>query len=174
MNNYDSLKDKYTPIIEKLLAENEKFYQFPGKTEWRFVQNKDRAIIAYCDKYLVININIVAIEYMEEVKQPLILEYYILHEIRHKYQRMCVRNNEPIPPVGKWRYEFENYVNMNQSIDAYYSQSIEFDAFAFSYAVMLYKYGKIDYINPPERLKADKLFNFSVQKYFEHFRKNRY
>jgi len=60
----------------------------------------------------------------------------------------------------------------NLDVDAYYNQSIEFDAFAFSYAVMLYKYGKIDYINPPERLKADGRFNRSVQIYIEHFRRD--
>jgi len=172
MINFEELKKKYTPIIDKLLIDNEKFYQFSNKTEWRFIQNEDKAIIAHCDNNLVININIVSIAYMEEVKQPHMLEYYLLHEIRHKYQRMCVNNNQPVPTLEIWRFEFKNYITMYQDIDAYYNQSIEFDAFAFSYAVMLYKYGKIDYINPPERLKADEQFNYSVQIYIEHFRRD--
>ena len=47
-------------------------------------------------------------------------------------------------------------------MEEYYSQQIEFEAFTFSYAVMLYKYGQIEYIKLPEYLES-----VGIQKYID-------
>ena len=36
MGNLDSLKDKYTPIIQKIIDDNQKFYAFAGPVKWSF------------------------------------------------------------------------------------------------------------------------------------------
>ena len=55
----------------------------------------------------------------------------------------------------KWLEESLDYKsavdkNGNENKE-YFFQDMELDAFAYAYAVMLYKYGKIDYINAPQK-----------------------
>ena len=99
------------------------------------------------------------------------MEFYILHEIRHLYQHIykCVSNS---PKAEQWAFEFSHYIKMYQSKQGYYSQSIEFDAFAFSYAIMLYKYGKIEYISSPSFYDNNDLFSKAVNRWIEYFKQN--
>ena len=104
-----------------------------------------------------------------------------MHEIRHLFQRFCIQDihhNDPpklaIPQAKQWANEFSNYIRATDNVELYYSQSIEFDAFSFSYAVMRYKYGKVEYILPPKFLVESTPFIKVVQIWFNHFTDNEY
>lgn len=154
----ESLKTKYHSVIQKIIDENEPFYQFEIQVHWNFFHDDNVALVAFCDKGFNIQINILAVvKAYEELNQPLMIELFILHEIRHLFQRFCVQDlyyNDPpklaIPQAQQWANEFNNYIKATDNIELYYSQSIEFDAFSFSHAVMLYKYGNVEYIIPPK------------------------
>ena len=81
------------------------------------------------------------------------VEYFLLHEIRHIFQHLIIedyQNGREVPfdskLVEQWIFENnkENYIkaldeNGNEN-DGYFKQDIEIDAYAFSLAVMKYKY----------------------------------
>ena len=139
-------------------------------------------MVALCDKGFNIQINILAVvKAYEELNQPLMMELFILHEIRHLFQRFCVQDlyyNDPpklaIPQAQQWANEFSNYIKATDNIELYYSQSIEFDAFSFSHAVMLYKYGNVEYVIPPKFLDERTPFINVVQMWLKHFTDNNY
>lgn len=180
MEELGELKIEFTPIIQSIINDNTKYFSFTQEVKWQYIDNKDITMIASCDRNLTININIVAISHMRKINQPLMLEYFILHEIRHLYQRLFISQYYLKPDdfnykrAKQWLTEFNNYTNIYQDRSRYYYQSIEFDAFAFSYAVMLYKYGKVDYIFPPEIYNNDDIFYSVVDKYISHFKSNKF
>ncbi len=154
---YNRKIEQFRPIIQNIIDSNKKFYCFNNKIEWDFFDNPNIAIMALIDKDLKLNININSVIHAYDINEPLQIEYFILHEIRHIYQRRIVfeyqlnKNNCPNREFAQQcEYEFNHYINMNEDKERYYSQQIEHDAYLFSYSVMLYKYGKISYINPPE------------------------
>lgn len=181
-NILESLKTKYHSVIQKIIDENEPFYQFENQVHWNFFHDNNVALVAFCDKGFNIQINILAVvKAYEELNQPLMIELFILHEIRHLFQRFCVQDlyyNDPpklaIPQAQQWANEFNNYIKATDNIELYYSQSIEFDAFSFSHAVMLYKYGNVEYIIPPKFLAERTTFIKVVQMWLKHFTDNKY
>lgn len=149
------LTEKYRHIIQNIIDANVKFYGFANKIEWKFFADPSIAIIAKTDPDLTLLLNINSVDYAYTINEPLHIEYFILHEIRHIYQRRLVflyktdRANCPAPELAsRYDYEFNNYVNPTDR-NGYYSQQIEFEAFIFSYSVILYKYGPIEYIKLP-------------------------
>lgn len=178
MEELEILKIEFEPIIKSIINDNAKFYQFTNKVEWQYFYNKDYALVTMCGNNLTININIAAISHILKVNQPLMLEYYILHEIRHLYQRLFILQYrfEPAKPNHKkavqWLTEFNHYANIYEDRNRYYYQSIEFDAFAFSYAVMFYKYGKVDYISAPNIYDNDAIFYNVVDQFITYFKNN--
>ena len=181
-NTLESLKTKYHSVIQKIIDENEPFYQFENQVHWNFFHDNNVALVAFCDKGFNIQINILAVvKAYEELNQPLMIELFILHEIRHLFQRCCIQDlyyNDPpklaIPQAQQWANEFNNYIKATDNIELYYSQSIEFDAFSFSHAVMLYKYGNVEYIIPPKYLDERTPFINVVQMWLKHFNDNKY
>ena len=136
--------------------------------EWEFFDNQDRAIVGKVGLDLKLFLNINSIIYAYEINEPLQIEYFILHEIRHIYQKRLIllyktdRLHCPNPDLAqRYEYEFSHYIKP-ENLERYYSQQIEFEAFTFSYAVILYKYGPIDYIKLPEYLE-----NMEIQKYID-------
>jgi len=180
MEELEKLKIEYEPIIKGIINDNVKFYQFTQEVKWQYIYNEDFSLIASCDNNLVVNINISAIAFMQKVHQPLMLEFFILHEIRHLFQRLFILQYHSKPNdynYGKavqWLAEFNHYVSLNEDRNRYYYQSIEFDAYAFSYAVMLYKYGKVDYIVAPTIYDNDEVFYSVVDRFISHFKNNGY
>ena len=182
MDKYEKLKNKYKPIIQKYIDSNKKFYQFKRDIEWQYIEDKDDRKIASCNKRtLVISVNIVAVEfYMEQTNQPLTIEYFILHEIRHLFQYLCIYdyktnpNGGFVPQASLWAQEVDNYIDLLKDNFGYYYQNIEFDAFCFSFAVMVYKYGIIDYIFAPHIYDNDIRFYNGVQTWINHFKQNNY
>ena len=160
--------EKYKHIIQNIIDSNVKFYGFENKVEWEFFDNPNRAIIGKVGLDLKLFLNINSIIYAYEINEPLQIEYFILHEIRHIYQKRLIllykvdRLHCPNPDMAqRYEYEFNHYIKP-ENLEGYYSQQIEFEAFTFSYAVMLYKYGPIDYIKLPVYLE-----NMEIQKYID-------
>ena len=181
MEELERLKIEFEPIIQDIINENAKFYQFTQEVKWQYIYNEDHCVIAMCDKNpMTININIAAICFMRKVNQPLILEFFILHEIRHLFQRLFISQyaSEPEDPnyskAIQWLIEFKHYTNMYADRNRYFYQSIEFDAYSFSYAVMLYKYGVVDYISAPKIYDADDVFQNVVEQWISYFKNNNF
>lgn len=158
---FDKLSNLYSPLITKIINSNARFYGFNEKIRWCFTFKKEKSIMAETDrKTNIISFNINAINYSYLTGHVMDVEYYALHEIRHIFQHIVIKDYEegkdiPIPKeiVEKWIKEQNNYVpsldeNGNEN-KGYFLQDIEMDAFAFSYAVMKYKYKNIDYLYVP-------------------------
>lgn len=168
----EELKEKYTPIIKQIIDENQKFYNMKYSIEFDFFENDDIAVRGV-SRNGKICLNIISFDYAYKINQPLQNELFILHEIRHLYQRWfileCKENNKNNEQANQWDYEFHNYIDMNKSLELYYGQYTEFDAFCYSYAVMQYKYGKIDYIELPKYYENNEGFHFMMNKWIEIF-----
>ena len=166
--------EKYKPIIQNIIDSNVKFSCFENKIEWDFFENSDKAIFAKTGADFKLYVNITSVIHAYEINEPLHVEYFILHEIRHIYQRRFIflyktdETNCPAPELAKrYDYEFCNYIKPTDDLEAYYSQQIEFEAFTFSYSVMLYKYGHINYIKLPNYLES-----LGIQPYIDIWIKN--
>jgi hypothetical protein len=68
-----------------------------------------------------------------------------IHETRHAYQAYCVKHHvyESDETIQAWKDSFEYYVKPIESLDPkdhtdYLNQSIEIDAIAFAYQIMLH------------------------------------
>lgn len=126
---------------------------------WRI---KPIAIFACCDKKTnIVTVNIAAVDFSFQQNEPLHIEYFLLHEIRHIYQHLEIEdyrkdptkcNNEEL--VKKWLEEENNYVTAlnkeGKENTGYFLQDMEMDAFAYAYAVMMYKYGEVKYLYVPK------------------------
>lgn len=164
--NFVKYNQIYAPIISKLFVEDACFFSlFLNKTiKWGFVSNKDLQITASCSKSDdTISINLDAVVESDKTDHLMTIEYYLLHEIRHIYQHIKIREldagvlkKEDKERVKRWKSETNNYYRAVDNggtyhLEEYFQQDIEIDAYAFSYAVMKYKYGNVDFLYIPER-----------------------
>ncbi len=105
--------------------------------------------------------NIAAVDFSFQQNEPLHIEYFLLHEIRHIYQHLEIEdyrkdstkcNNEEL--AKKWSEEENSYVTAlnkeGKENTGYFLQDMEMDAFAYAYAVMMYKYGEVKYLYVPK------------------------
>ena len=166
----EELKKKYTPIIQDIIDKNKKFYGFTNTVDWEFFYNEDVAIFGSSKKDLKLYININSVDFSYKLNEQLHIEYFILHEIRHIYQRRCVLlldyESEKCPNIEQaimWKENFNNYKDMTNK-EEYYFQSVEFDAFIFAYSVMIYKYGIVSYIIYPKIYDTK---NISINQYID-------
>ena len=154
MRNVEMLKTKYTPTIQDIINRYKKFYNIKVEIEWEFFENEDTATFAY-HKGLKMYLNINSVTKSLAIDEPKHIDYFIIHEIRHILQHIIIANNlndvnSPLFEFAKQcDYEFKHYIKMSDNLYDYYDQEIEFDAYSYAHAVILYKYGKIDYINKP-------------------------
>lgn len=158
---FQELQRCYEPVITNIIASNIKFYRFDKTINWQFCYNEQGAIFAsYDNKRDVLSINICSVALSFERNEPMNIEYFILHEIRHVFQFTEMADYKAgrdtcINPeiIKKWIYENENYISaLNEDGNEnskYFKQDMEFDAYAFAYAVMKYKYGEIPYLYKP-------------------------
>ena len=168
-SKYDNQMEKYTPIIQNIINENRKFYGFNDEIKWEFFFDENVDLIATATKNLKLKININSVEFAYKNNEPLVIEQFILHEIRHIWQRLFVQSsrlgyccNEKL--AAQYEFEFNNYCNIYQDKEIYYNQQIEFEAFIFSYSVMRYKYGNISYITYPKFYDEK---NINIQNYVD-------
>lgn len=159
---FELLSKAYGPIVTKIINDNVRFYRFIEKIKWRFGYDENIAIIANCNRNTnIITINLKAFMDSYFAKDLLTIEYFLLHEIRHVFQHSCIKDyteNKEVS-VGEdliktWIKESENYAtacdeNGNER-EEYFSQDLEMDAYAFSYAVMKYKYDDVSMLYVPE------------------------
>lgn len=167
MKNISSLEEQFTSYINQIINSNKKYFGFEDDIKWAFFED-DKSLIAKNDiSTLFVNIN--SLKYAFLINQLYMIEFYILHEIRHIYQRKSIHsdliNN---PQIQQWKYEFEHYIKPTDNPNAYYNQSIEFDAFSYSYALMLFKYGKIEYISFPKYYTG--IIEPCIEKWLENFK----
>lgn len=158
---FNHLSELYSPLITKIINNNTRFYGFKEKIIWCFVYREEISIMAETNRETnIISFNVNAVNYAFLSGHRMDVEYYALHEIRHVFQHIVIKDYKegkdvPISKeiVEKWIEENNNYVpsldeNGNENKE-YFLQDIEMDAFAFSYAVMKYKYKNTDFLYVP-------------------------
>ena len=148
------IAQEFVPLIKKMIAENKKFYGFDEPIQVGFDYNEDVCIMGVCNRTNnVITLNVNSLLKAKELNDYLDVEYFIVHEIRHIFQHLIIKDylenrqieiSEDI--VKKWIEESKNYqkalLDNGEENPLYFRQDCELDAYTFSYAVMLYKYGK--------------------------------
>lgn len=166
MNNeeYECLVEIYSPWVKKLIDRNARFYRSSTTIKWCIDVFKDDSIVGTCRKKDgLVSINLLSILKAIRHNNSKEIEYLLLHEIRHAFQNEIIRDylngveDSPIAVklIEQWIYENDNYIKVkdnNGNVNKeYFYQDIEIDAFAYSYAVMKYKYNdKIKELYVPE------------------------
>ena len=152
-NELKILSKSYAPIIKSLIEQDAKFFMFKETIKWAFNYGEESAVIAAVGKDNVVHINFFSVMSHYLAEDLYTVEYFLLHEIRHIFQHLIIDdyyNGKEVPfdskLVEQWIFEDnnENYIkaldeNGNEN-DGYFKQDIEIDAYAFSLAVMKYKY----------------------------------
>ncbi len=159
---FERLQQQYSPIISNIINSDVRFYRTNQTIRWGFGYNERVAIFAWCNrKTNIVTVNIAAVDFALQQNEPLDIEYFLLHEIRHIYQHLEIEDyrNDPTKCnnaelAKKWSEEEDNYVTAlnkegKENTD-YFLQDMEMDAFAYAYAVMKYKYGEVKYLYLPE------------------------
>lgn len=164
---FKSLCEKYSALVDKIINSNVKFYRTSRTIKWKFGYDDEVSILGACDKHTgEITVNIAAVDYFIRINEPLTIEYFLLHEIRHIYQQLEIADYQVdlskcnnVELAKKWAEETNSYVTAldkdgNENAK-YFLQDIEMDAFAYSYAIMRYKYGEVEYLYVPNEYKND-------------------
>lgn len=157
------ISNKYDDVVNKIIGSNLDFYGFHKTIKWCFRDYDQISIVATCDKKTdVISINAKAFLKSLNEDNLLTVEYYLLHEIRHIFQHLLIKDYERHEEVfleeeiiKKWIFENKHYVKSldenGKENSEYFLQDSEMDAYAFSLAVMRYKYPqeKIEHLYVP-------------------------
>lgn len=182
---FDELQNKYSMAVSQLINQNINFYQIDFTIRWQFGFDDRISMVAFYNrKEKNIIVNIASVDYAFINDQKLVIEYFLLHEIRHIYQFQEIEKYKKNPSecdnqslAKKWLEESLDYKsavdkNGNENKE-YFFQDMELDAFAYAYAVMLYKYGKIDYINVPQ-IYINSEFDNIVEEWIQVFKKENF
>ena len=178
---FERLSKKYEPFITNIINSNLRFYYFNEKIRWCFGYDEKDAIVATCNKNTnVITVNLKSFERSLKEENLKTIEYFLLHEIRHIYQHLVIASykkekKEYISKeiILKWIFESKNYVKSltedGKENPKYFLQDSEMDAYAFSLAVMRYKYKKeeIDHLYVPSLYGIE--FTKLVQEWMQTF-----
>ena len=152
----------FAPMITKIINDNVRFYRFNETIKWRFGYDEDIRIMAGCNRNSnLITINLKSIMEAYYAKDNLTIEYFLLHEIRHAFQNSIIANYKegkeiPIDEeiVKSWIKEGQNYIKScdedGKENEQYFLQDSELDAYAFSFAVMKYKYKDVSNLFLPK------------------------
>ena len=182
-NELNEFARLYGPLIDQMIQDNQRFYDFSNTIRWKFIYDERIANVASCDRETnIISINICSVCYAVSTCDMETIEYYLLHEIRHMYQHLVIKKykeenisilSEDI--IKKWIYEGDHYIRAidknNQENKDYFYQDIEMDAFVFSYAVMKFKYNDISKIYVPS--VYGKEFYDLVDEWIQYFNDNK-
>ena len=171
----------YAPSIKKIIEDNVRFYRYKDTIKWKFGFDENDLIVAACDRNTnVITINLKSVMISHNQDNLKTVEYFLLHEIRHTFQNTIIndyKNGIKVPidkeVVEKWIYEGKHYIkscdeNGNEN-SGYFLQDLEMDAYAFSYAVMKYKYGNVSDLYVPNVYKDE--FYELVDSWIDSFKK---
>lgn len=137
----------------------------------------------YIRKEDVVRINLASVDYSYNNGFEYDVEYFIIHEIRHKFQMDIIKEYNsgidtcvPIDIIKKWIYENNNYVTAldvdGNENPKYFEQDSEMDAYAFSYALMKYKYEDkiVSKLYLPEVYKNNEEFLNVVEEFLTRFK----
>ena len=164
---FEHLQQQYSPIISDIINSDVRFYRTSQTIQWRFGYDESVSIFACCNRETnVVTLNIAAVDFSFRQNEPLHIEYFLLHEIRHIYQHLEIEDYRKDPTkcnnaelAKKWSEEEDNYVTAlneeGKENTGYFSQDMEMDAYAYSYAVMKYKYGEVEYLYIPQAYQND-------------------
>lgn len=171
---FELLQQQYSPIISDIINSDVEFYRTNQTIRWKFGYDERVAIFAWCNrKTNIVTVNIAAVDFALQQNEPLDIEYFLLHEIRHIYQHLEIEdyrndstkcNNAEL--AKKWSEEEDNYVTAlnkegKENTD-YFLQDMEMDAFAYAYAVMKYPGVRYDLMHlfalAEDKEKAEELF----------------
>ena len=163
-NEYDQI---LAPIIAKIINDNCKYCKISEKIKWGWNYDQNLSIMATCDRNNnLIQINLFSVIKAYKEKLLIIVEYFVVHEIRHIFQNIKIKehkagicNDINSNLVEKWIYENEHYekaldINNNEN-PKYFMQNCEIDAYAFSYALMKHKYKDVSYLYVPQYYGAE-------------------
>lgn len=136
--------------------------------------------MATCDRNNnLIKINLFSVIKAYKEKLLIIVEYFVVHEIRHIFQNIKIKehkagicNDINSNLVEKWIYENEHYekvldINNNEN-PKYFMQNCFIDAYAFSYALMKHKYKDVSCLYVPQYYGAE--FCNIVNYWLEYFK----
>lgn len=153
----NKLSHKYKDYINHFFIENAKYRNFNETIHWCFCYNEDLSISATTNRKInLILINYKWFIYCYSNKKDYEIEYFLIHETRHIFQHLIIKdfNNSveteiPEEIIKKWIMEGENYIRVKDDNgevnNNYFRQDVELDAFAYSFALMSFKYkGKYD------------------------------
>lgn len=168
-NELELLSKAYGPIINRIIEDDVKFFMFQKTIKWSFNYVDESAVIAAVGKDNIIKINLFSVMNYYMSGDLYTVEYYLLHEIRHIFQHLIIddyNNKKKVPfcsdLIEQWKYEdnSENYIPAldkdGNEDEGYFKQDIEIDAYAFSLAVMKYKYGdKVSHLYVPKQFGED-------------------
>lgn len=157
---HKELKRIYDPIICSMCRDNFKYFGFsPGDSiDLRYTSDKNQARCAnYSPQDNVMEINMESVHALYSKKMLFGVEFMILHELYHKFQRRVLDGYQQKRTIGvsaevaeSWLKNYSNYIpplNENgKENPGYYTQPWEFDANVYAYAVMQYKYGDVSYL----------------------------
>lgn len=176
---YDEYNPIFAPIISKMIQDNYKYFQILETIKWGFGYDNNLAIMGTCNRNNnEIHLNIFSVKEAYEDNNLKDVEYFIIHEVRHIFQNIKIKEykagiNNSVDPslIEKWIYEGEHYI---KSLDEegkenpkYFEQESELDAYAFSYALMKYKYNDVDLYVP--KYYGKEFYNI-VNDWLEHFK----
>ena len=178
---FERLQQQYSPIISDIINSDVEFYRTNQTIRWKFGYDERVAIFAWCNrKTNIVTVNIAAVDFALQQNEPLDIEYFLLHEIRHIYQHLEIEDyrNDPTKCnnaelAKKWTEEENNYVTAlnkeGKENRGYFMQDMEMDAFAYAYAVMKYKYGEVEYLYIPKAYRNEE-FDKIVAEWQETFK----
>ena len=182
--NFEVLSDKYRKPIINIIDSDVKYTNIDETIKWTFGWDNDPAITATVNrKTNVLSINVVFVDRSYNDNRLFDLEYFLLHEMRHVYQNIQIKkykeNNHELDShyIEKWIKEGDCYIKSVDQAghvnDDYFRQDCELDAYAFSYAVMKYKYnGRYDdELFIPEIYKSElkEEYETAVEDFTNHF-----
>ena len=177
MEEFELLSKEYSQIVADIINDNVRFYRFIEKIKWCFGYDENTAIIANCNRSTnIITLNLKAFMDLYFAKDLLTIEYFLLHEIRHVFQHSSIKEYKDGKEISvgedlikTWIEESDNYTtacdeNGNER-EEYFAQDLEMDAYAFSYAVMKYKYDDVLTATTPSgkvKLQIIKVSNLEI------------
>lgn len=183
-NAYEKYNQILAPIISKMISDNHKFYQISETIKWGFGYDKNLSIMGTCNRVSnEIHLNIFSVIKAYEDDNLKNVEYFINHEARHIFQHIKIKEyktgiNSGVNPclIEKWIYEGEHYIKSlredGKENTKYFEQDSEFDAYAFAYAVMKYKYINVGDLYVP-RCYGNDFYNV-VEDWLRYFKENNY
>lgn len=176
--NFKRYSKLFSPMIKEIIDSNVKFYGFKETIRWCFVEETDISIFATCGNDNIIRINLLSVIDSYSAGDIRQIEYFLLHEIRHTFQNIMINDFKSgkmtavdselikIWIIEKEKYQLAVDDSGNENLD-YFKQDIEMDAYAFSLAVMKYKYNDVSNLFIPSLYGSE--FNDIVNKWIEMF-----